>query len=524
MSKTSIRSALSQIYQQRSNSSPSLVPLTTPKILRKTLKDSFDIEWNEQEWKRDGGKREQVLKVWNEIQEENSLGAVEASNEPQSKSASSNSKSKGGKGKVKQVKQVVQEVMVLSSSQPHLSEESEQEDEEELVIPKKKRKTTSENEKGKKREKKSKYDRLAEKNLGNFMGMALGGMMTDLLGGAEDHVEEEEEGEGFDQDDIEQAQSETSEMILSDTPPPPVASTSKKQHNGSKKKSTTATTKQPRISKGKGKKKEPNTIFKSTEFVQDSDDSSNELPVKPTTTTKDTKGRGKGKGKAVVVDSEDEEEEESSSSSSSVQPLKKKKKSTESTVKKEKKKKSKEPVKKKEGDAEKGTDEQEERIKKLKNLLKLAGTPRAFTPKTGPERTLSITRRFEILSSLLNDLGLKVTRDGSSGKLPSETRAKEIGKRREIEKDSEALQGTSMKHLGLRTGKKRQNRPNDSEDDEQSSSSSTKDDSDDVDKGTMKGKKKRKSTGGPREITPKRKKLEERKKFASFLGDQGDSD
>lgn len=43
--------------------------------------------------------------------------------------------------------------------------------------------------------------------------------MTDLLGGAEDHVEEEEEGEGFDQDDIEQAQSETSEMILSDTPP-----------------------------------------------------------------------------------------------------------------------------------------------------------------------------------------------------------------------------------------------------------------------------------------------------------------
>ena len=107
-------------------------------------------------------------------QEENSLGAVEAANESQSKSASSNSKSsKGGKGKGKQVKQVVQEVMVLSSSQPHLTEESEQEDEEELLIPKKKRKTTSENEKGKKREKKSKYDRLAEKNLGVSQSLRL---------------------------------------------------------------------------------------------------------------------------------------------------------------------------------------------------------------------------------------------------------------------------------------------------------------------------------------------------------------
>jgi len=67
----------------------------------------------------------------------------------------------------------------------------------------------------------------------------------------------------------------------------------------------------------------------------------------------------------------------------------------------------------------------------------LAGTLRPFTAQSGAERTLSVSTRFGILSNLLNELGLKVTGNGSSGKLPSEAKAKDIGEQREIEKESE---------------------------------------------------------------------------------------
>lgn len=56
----SLHSALVKIYQIRSD--PSLLPLTTPKILRQELSTSHGLSWDDEEWK--GGQRAEVLKVW----------------------------------------------------------------------------------------------------------------------------------------------------------------------------------------------------------------------------------------------------------------------------------------------------------------------------------------------------------------------------------------------------------------------------------------------------------------------------
>jgi len=66
--------------------------------------------------------------------------------------------------------------------------------------------------------------------------------------------------------------------------------------------------------------------------------------------------------------------------------------------------------------------------------------PRPFTASTGAERTLSSKERIEHLEGLLDSLGLIAKKSGKGGggrKLASESKAKNVGHLRELEKETE---------------------------------------------------------------------------------------
>ena len=67
-------------------------------------------------------------------------------------------------------------------------------------------------------------------------------------------------------------------------------------------------------------------------------------------------------------------------------------------------------------------------------LVTLAGTSRPFTASTGAERTLTVSQRIEILEGLLEKLGLLAGKAGEK-KLPSLSRAREVGEKRALEKE-----------------------------------------------------------------------------------------
>ncbi|KAM0790061.1 hypothetical protein ACM66B_005389 [Microbotryomycetes sp. NB124-2] len=108
------------------------------------------------------------------------------------------------------------------------------------------------------------------------------------------------------------------------------------------------------------------------------------------------------------------------------------------------------PPKPKEGDAPRGTEEQEERVKKLKSLVAATGVERAFTAATGAERKLTIDERFDRLETLLVEA--KVFKRG--GKLPSVEACRKVGVQRALEKEMAELKGTP-ETTGLRDGKRR---------------------------------------------------------------------
>ncbi|GAA5889276.1 hypothetical protein JCM8208_007825 [Rhodotorula glutinis] len=345
---------------------------------------------------------------------------------------------------------------------------------------------------------KDKYDRAAERNLGIFLTAddVVGGMFG---AGAGDL------GEVVLSDDTDESPSEGSAAPSASPEPPkkrrrkpsatssdggaeaeslsasgsgsrsPVPSTTKGK--GKKRDSTTSSTSKANKKGGdkKPRTKAPKGGFKSAEFIADSDDSSHEVPARDG----DGDGGGeeapkKGRGKARA-------------------------KGAGEGKGKKKERKAPEP---KEGDAPRGTEHEEDRIKKLKDLLAAASGPRAFTAATGAERTLTVERRTEVLEDHLQALGLAV----KSGRLPSLSKAKEVGKKRLLAKEMQELAGNPSK-TGLRDGKRVHA---DSSDDDGGDS--------DSDEGPTKSK----PVGEKARI---REVVEQRKAFASFLGDQSsDSD
>lgn len=73
--------------------------------------------------------------------------------------------------------------------------------------------------------------------------------------------------------------------------------------------------------------------------------------------------------------------------------------------------------------------------------MKHAGTTRPFTASTGAERTLSSLERIKHLEGLLDGLGLIAKSKGKAGggerRLASESKAKDVGHLRELEKETE---------------------------------------------------------------------------------------
>lgn len=78
-----------------------------------------------------------------------------------------------------------------------------------------------------------------------------------------------------------------------------------------------------------------------------------------------------------------------------------------------------------------------ERLLPLQSLLTAAAAPRPFTASTGAERTLPVERRTEILETLLASLGLAVKGE----RLPSLSKAKEVGEKRLLAKEMEVRSG-----------------------------------------------------------------------------------
>ncbi|TNY23047.1 hypothetical protein DMC30DRAFT_414514 [Rhodotorula diobovata] len=357
------------------------------------------------------------------------------------------------------------------------------EDDEGSPSPKKKRKTSAVKKKkgdvsGAENEPapapKTKYDRAAERNFSRFvldpevMG-GLGGAAAgdDSDGGISDFSPEPEpapkelkkrRGKRPASDDEDDEDDEVSSRASgsdsgSGSPAPKTkgkkrasstSSTSKKDGGGDKKK--------PRMRAPKGG-------FKSAEYIADSDDSSHDVEPRGSGEGTDedgggkkTKAKAKGKGKGKEGG-------------------------------KAKERKGPEP---KEGDAPKGDEAEEDRIKRLKELLSAAAGPRAFTAATGAERTLSVERRTEVLEGLLKGLGLPV----KNGKLPSMAKAREVGEKRNLAKEMEDLSGNPSTS-GLRDGKH-------------------------VHRGASVGGSD--ASGGSRD--PSVSVVQERKKFAAFLGDQ----
>ncbi|GAA5883912.1 hypothetical protein JCM16303_004694 [Sporobolomyces ruberrimus] len=523
MSSNRVHSALLSIYNSRSTS-PTLLSSTTPKILRKSLEKDHGIKYTGEEWspsikdeeEGEQGMREVVLRVWIGILEENR--SIEISSSPAiivsgpsskpfvppkptttSTSSLKSSKKPVAKKEEKNTTKQGETEIILSSSSDHEVQEPEK-------PTKKKRRTSS------------------TTSTSSLLTSTLKPLKTRKK---PQQIESEEEGSANEvsadelvlEDSSSSLNADSSSSLNADTPPPlPIAAPKPKVLK--KPRTSTTSTSSTKVTKGKGKGRAKEAEFKSTEFVQDSDDSSNSVvgdkSEERPTAVKEMKKVRKRKSQVVDSDSEDGGNEKESGKSKGKGKAKEVVKKSGANEKETKKKTKKEPVRK-EGDAEKGTEQEEERIKKLKNLLKLAGTPRPFTVSTGSERTLSITQRTKILETLLSDLGL--FKKGVSGRLPSESKAKEVGTRRELEKETEELQDSTIGKetgRGLRTGKIRRvshSSSDTSSDDEQADDTEKKE----------KGKAQKKGGGGSTG-TPQRKKMEERKKFASFLGDQEGSE
>ncbi|GAA5838748.1 hypothetical protein JCM9279_003848 [Rhodotorula babjevae] len=412
-----------------------------PKDLRRLLRDDEGFECTDAEWS--GGLKQTAVAQWMQLQ--NARSDNEADSPPPAK----------------KVKRAKDEQLVLSD-----------EDEDE-------------------RAPKDKYDRAAERNFGIFMtsgvlGEALGagaGALGEIDLRDDDHDDSPSEGSlspsaspephkkrrrkpsAASIDEDVEADSPSASGSASRSPAPSTA-----KGKGKKRDSTTSSSSKAK-QQGGGKTprtREPKGGFKSAEFIADSDDSSHELPPRG---SGDEAGEGegkKGKGKARV-------------------------KSASEGKGKGKKKERKVPEPK-EGDAPRGTDDEENRIKKLKDLLAAASGPRAFTAATGAERTLSVERRTEVLEGHLKALGLAL----KGGKLPSLTKAKEVGEKRLLAKEAQELAGNPSK-TGLRDGKRVH-------------ADSTDDDDSHV------GPSRSKPVVG--EKARKREVVEQRKAFASFLGDQ----
>ncbi|GAA5919115.1 hypothetical protein JCM1841_005632 [Sporobolomyces salmonicolor] len=359
---------------------------------------------------------------------------------------------------------------------------------------------------------KSKYDRAAHKNLGAFMGAVGNSLLAALTGGDDYRTDSDDDdfpGSLLDSDEdsdassassddepaskrrkknsasapasAEDAEEEGSDSAASST------SKSKALLSKSKMKSKPKLTDASKV-KGRGRAR-AKSEFKSAEYIKDSDDSSPEVPSRPLS--------------ASDVDDDDEDEGKEKREKRKAPSSAKGKGKVNDKEKKERKPRAKKAPVKKEGDADKGTEAEEERIKQMKSLLREAGTTRAFTAATGAERTLSVARRNEHLERLLDGLGLKVER---GGKLPSVARAREVGRERELEKERESLTGATH-HTGLRDGKS-------------FLPSSTSASSDDDKKRQDQSAKKKNISGLP---SPK-KKAAERKAFSAFLGEQSDSE
>ncbi|KWU43507.1 hypothetical protein RHOSPDRAFT_34966 [Rhodotorula sp. JG-1b] len=250
----------------------------------------------------------------------------------------------------------------------------------------------------------------------------------------------------------------------------------------------------------------PPAMMSTTMSMRDSDLSEVEdtgfLPgARRRSRTKGTKKGAKGKVKVVGTDEEEEEEEGGTTTSG------RKGKGTSSSKEQKKEDGKKQKVERKApapkpGDAPKGTDAEEARIKKLKELVTAAGTSRPFTASTGAERTLIVSQRIEILEGLLEKLGLLEVNKRDK-KLPSLSRAREVGEKRALEKEMQELGGTAH-HTGLRTGKELH---------------AVDDSSDDGGGG---GGEKQASLS----VSANKKKqvLAERKKLGAFLGAQSDDD
>ncbi|GAA5964953.1 hypothetical protein JCM8115_007093 [Rhodotorula mucilaginosa] len=220
--------------------------------------------------------------------------------------------------------------------------------------------------------------------------------------------------------------------------------------------------------------------------------------------------KGKGKAKAAGTDEEEEEEEEEGGTTTSRRKGKGKGTALKENKKEGKKKKAerKAPAPLKPGDAPKGTDAEEDRIKKLKELAAAAGTSRPFTASTGAERTLTVSRRIEILEGVLEKLGLMAVNKGDGDRrMPSLSKAKQVGEKRALEKEMQELGGTAH-HTGLRTGKELHAVSDSSSDDE--------------DGGAGGGDEKQ--AGLSASAKKKKQVLAERKKFEAFLGAQSDED
>ncbi|GAA5822845.1 hypothetical protein JCM3770_003196 [Rhodotorula araucariae] len=312
---------------------------------------------------------------------------------------------------------------------------------------------------------KSKYDRASEKNLNTFMGAIVG----DLGGGSP-----------VDDDKPKAQAKKRTSTAFSPTPggSSPAASGSgsgsgspapeQNQKKGAKRASDVGRAKKASVRPPKGG-------FKSAEYIADSDDSS--AGVAPAEGHGD-EGEGVGAGARAK------------------KGMGKKRKDGDADAKGEGKGKERRPMRKapepKPGDAPKGTEEQEERIVKLKELLSVASGRRAFTAATGAERTLSVSRRTEILEGLLKDLGLPV----KNGKLPSMGSAKAVGEKRALAKEMQDLSGNPLQS-GLRDGK----RPR--------GDTSESDAGDGADERAL-----------PSVAARKRQVVEQRKSFGAFLGDQ----
>ncbi|SDA01494.1 BZ3500_MvSof-1268-A1-R1_Chr10-1g02722 [Microbotryum saponariae] len=326
----------------------------------------------------------------------------------------------------------------------------------------------------------TKYDRAANKNLNTFVGAVFGG--SGALGDMDDEDDEVDEDENDMDDFIEPEEGrlgrpdnggsgsdDDDDNTASETSTPPAQSKSGKP--------AVREANSEVQSKKASKKSSTSTSFKSAETIDDSDDSS-ATPRK--------------QRRAVASDAEDGEEK----------PRKKKKRASEDSSSKNKtgsakekgmtsKKSSASGPAPKEGDAEKGTDEEEARIKKLKGLVAASGTTRPFNASTGAERTLSVKARTDLLEGLLREAGLKCG-SGLRGMLPSLAHAKKVGEKRELMREMEELSGAPIL-TGLRTGKKLPTRAADDDDDDTRSGSDTE--------------------GEGKVVAPKRK-------FGAFLGDQ----